>query len=393
MLSNIKKYECKIQTLTPIHIGSGNKYGPSEFIFHKGKFRNSKNREANEIITKNIIRRVNFDNYYDNLSEEKQEKFLEKITNSNFNLNNFDKDNPKKFKRYDSFIDNPNPLPNEIIEHIRTMDELYIPGSSVKGAIKTAILYNEVEKGDFESINSLLKEKYGRTQLNRKKYPNFENRFFSSRDRGQAAQYNISKFLQVFDSNSMKTGKIQKVITIKATQNGRDGNGFKNYQRNGSTVVSHYETIPNKKVFTSGISINYDSNIFKPLNLESKSHLIDIDNIKEFIYNFSNDFIFHELNFYEKYGDEKLEKHYEQLNKINKVDEPLIKIGQGSGFLSTTIGLKIKELGSKLDSNLYEKIRKVARRSYPYEYPKSRKIISGSRMPLGWVKLKINELD
>ena len=38
-----------------------------------------------------------------------------------------------------------------------------------------------------------------------------------------------------------------------------------------------------------------------------------------------------------------MEKFYKSIESKNTVDAPLLKIGAGSGFLATTIGLKIKE--------------------------------------------------
>ena len=53
----------------------------------------------------------------------------------------------------------------------------------------------------------------------------------------------------------------------------------------------------------------------------------------------------------------------------------------------TTINMKIKQE----DPYLFDKIRQLNKRSYDYEYPKSRKITCKENKPLGWTQLKLQE--
>jgi CRISPR type III-A-associated RAMP protein Csm5 len=388
--SGIKKYECKIRTLSPIHIGSGNKYSTAEYVSPKAK---SKSKDKNV----QLLRRVNFDKYYSKLSDDKVDEFLENITNYNFKLEEFDSNIPKEFKRYDCINKTSNKSPNEVVEHIRTIDELFIPGSSLKGAIKTALFYNKISRNDFQYIEKRLIKKHfrspGKNIIDKRNYAEFENKIFSSKFGGDAAKYNISKFLQVSDSTSLKIGDINEVIIIKAKENAFNG-GFQQHKIHGNPVSTFIETIPakpKKYSLKSIISTNFNSKTYKGLNLDDKSAMIDIDNIKSALYEFSKDLIQHELGFYDKYGEFDgidLEKFYMQINKLNKKEAPLVKLGSGAGFLATTINLKIKEYHSQL----FEEIRKTAHKSYRYEYPKSRRIVKRINRPLGWVKLKIKEI-
>jgi len=63
-----------------------------------------------------------------------------------------------------------------------------------------------------------------------------------------------------------------------------------------------------------------------------------------------------------------------------------MRIGHGSGFLSITVGLRLKEE----DPETYEMVRKTFRRAYPFEFPKTRKL-TRQKKPLGWVKVISNE--
>ena len=76
------------------------------------------------------------------------------------------------------------------------------------------------------------------------------------------------------------------------------------------------------------------------------------------------------------------------MQKMNSMENPLLKIGAGSGYLATTVNLKIK----KYDPYLYDKIADGTRgKNYDYEFPKSRKITQNGGNPLGWVQLSFKE--
>ena len=77
--------------------------------------------------------------------------------------------------------------------------------------------------------------------------------------------------------------------------------------------------------------------------------------------------------------------------KLNTPDKPMLKIGGGSGFLATTIGLKIKEHDDYNFDDYFEKVRNITRgKSYDYCFPKSRKVTFKGGYPLGWVQISFN---
>lgn len=79
-------------------------------------------------------------------------------------------------------------------------------------------------------------------------------------------------------------------------------------------------------------------------------------------------------------------KFYENLNKKNTVDAPLLKIGAGSGLMATSIAMKLKEYNPLS----FERVRKsFSGRNYEFEFPKSRKVTK-QKKPFGWVKLEFN---
>ena len=379
-MSDIKKYNINIKTISPIHIGSGESYGTSEFIPGKAKGQNG------PVPT---IKRVNLSKYYLSLSDDKKDKLLQSLSTQNFELKSFDSKISNDFKVYTSYDRCKEAIRSnqEIEENIKTLNELYLPGSSIKGAIKTAILFNSISPRDIRKIDDIIRvnRRTGKRQVGR------DNRIlddiFSASSARNKAQASIMKFLQVADSSTTKVPAVYDVISVMATENGSK----QFYKRHGTTVRSFLECIrPNINLKTT-ITTNYNEKTYARLDLDDKERLIDIDFIKKSIYDLSSAFIDYELEFSEKYGIDYLNKFYRNIQKDNNPESPLLKVGAGSGFLATTIGLKIKEYDDEEFENYFEKVRQAARgHNYQFEYPKSRKIIAKGAKPLGWVKLTFN---
>ena len=94
-----------------------------------------------------------------------------------------------------------------------------------------------------------------------------------------------------------------------------------------------------------------------------------------------------EINFAEKNGLYDLEDFYNNIYKLNSIDKPFIRLGHGSGVLAVSQMLNIKN--SRKSLNDFTKFRKdnEIRKFYNYDFPKTKKLIVNSDMPLGWVQL------
>lgn len=340
-------YNFDIETISPIHVGSGNSYNASDYF--RDKYKNI-----------DVFKRISLSKYYNSLDSYGQKKLVKKLQEFDFRIKKIP-DKYKKYTSYDRCIKKPNPS-NLIYENIKIFYKPYIPGSSLKGAIKTAIIYNSLNHDD---INKILKNN-GR--INEK----FLNTFFSSSGN---AHDNILRFLHVKDSSTFANPAIYDVITIKPNKtNGKE-----------DIVKTYLETIfSNKKTLSSSIKINYDYDFYKDLNLENKKTFIDMDYIKNSIYEFSNDYINHEIKFSKENNLKSLNKFYKKINSKNTVGSPLLKIGSGSGFLATTINLKIKNM----DVFVYNKIkRNLPGKKSKSDFPITRKIINKTGDAPGWIKL------
>jgi len=359
--------KCTIQTITPVHIGNGKDYGPSEYYL-------SKSTKGKPILVKTDLNQV-----FTSLPEDKKDEFIQHLTDHTFRLEDYLKNvlgkKPPQIKKYLAPLLCKNP--NIINEHIKTVEKPYIPGSSIKGAIRTAMLHNIIAYKDIKEIRKLIQ----RNRVNFWKSQKFYDQFFSN-PRKNDPKYNILKFLQVTDTGTVPYPSIYSIVTFKA---GERRNEL--YSRGGKTVYVYAETIGTGKKLEFEINSDYSPKLHRDLYLQDKEQYLHIKKVKEFLFKFSRDYINHEIGFAQKYSIDLLEKFYSQLESKNDPESPLMRIGYGSGFLSTTTGLRLKEE----DPETYEMVRKTFRRAYPFEFPKTRKLTAERKTPLGWVKVSTSE--
>lgn len=363
-----------IKVVSPVHIGSGEGYGASEYLPVT-----IKNKSGKKIKT---FKRINVSDYYIGLDESKRDEFIENLSNPNFSLKDFDSKISNDYRRYLAINKcSSNPKGQDIEETIKTLNKAYIPGSSIKGAIKTAILYNQFDFDDTDKISRFINKK-GRDFRN--EYNKFVDSFFTSKIRGPSAQKDVMKFLQVSDTNDAKQIGIYDIYSIMAAEyGGRKTNvPYRRNKNSNQPTISYFETVDAGNNLEFTINNLYNNKVHSELKLGDKVNLIDLDNVKKSIYNLSKDYIDNELEFSDEYGMDNLNKFYKRISKLNQSDSPLLKVGAGSGFLATTMALKIREY----DYGLYQTIRKQ-KKGYEYSFPKSRKVTIGDDKPLGWVKL------
>ena len=372
----VNNYECNLKVLSPVYIGSGNEYGASEYVSQLTSFKGKSKK-----IKLPTFKRINLSKYYSSLDDDKKDEFIANLSNSNFYLESFDSKISNKYREYLVFNNcDENLKPKKIEENVKSLNESYIPGSSIKGAIKTAILYNSL---DFNDINWFM-GKFDKNSSDSR----IINSIFSSR-RGNAAQSSLMKFLMISDSTSAKKVSVYDVFSVMAETPFSN----KKYSGDNGVVITYLETIDKGNNLKFNLSTNFNKQIYRTLGLNDKEYLIDLDYIKESIYKFSKKYISHELEFAEEYEISYLSEFYKKQEKHNTPDKPLLKIGGGSGFLATTIGLKIKEYDEYNGTDFFENVRKSAwGNSYPYCFPKSRKVTFKGKYPLGWVQLVFNEI-
>lgn len=390
-----KSYELDIEPKSPVHIGSGESYTLRECVDVNGR-----NIDL-------FLKRVDLIDYFKKLKDENdQEMFLSELSDENFNLDDFNKE---KGLVISSLYNSVNRIYNykndkkeksthygnrQIFENTKTLDSVYIPGSSIKGAIRTAIIYNLITEKEIEENLKVSKN-----------FKDFEKLMdgILSEDEENFAKGDILKYMSVSDSDTFRHPTIFKVSNLRF-----DRTQEKGYKRIRTGPNSFIETIYFegfvRKSLKSDLIIDYTRGFID----RDSEECLTIERIKEHINNFSKDLINYELGYAKRYGVNYLMDFYQKLLDEYDDEKPLLRLGSGSGLMGTSVVLKVKKFNETLvkadfDVKNFEFFPKSKRivvtkehkeaKGYKIanEYIRNNSKIEG--LPLGWVQLSFNEND
>lgn len=196
-IKNYKVYRMSLTTLSPVFIGSGEELNKSMYVYN--------DNEIMIIDEKKLIKELL-------LRKGLYESFLKGCSSGDLNLTNFLEKNLHGYKDIDIYKykikSYSNIKTNGKFNNINTFikssnGKPYIPGSSIKGAIRTAIIANEIYHN---------KEKYIKTPIdNLKKLENIAlknifskySNIFNKNNKIEISPNILFKFLYVSDSNEV----------------------------------------------------------------------------------------------------------------------------------------------------------------------------------------------
>lgn len=351
-----------LETISPIHIGSGDNYSSAEFLSMG-----------------NTIHRMDINKIYNLLSENEKEVFVEYLEDQYFKLDDFFRGTNISIPESKLYsLERKGQIPREIKEHVKTGIKGYLPGSSLKGAIKTAAMNAFMDKKKIEKIGEIFDNPDARRR--NWEIQRFIEDIFSSGGK-QSSYSDFMRFVQISDFIPVNRLCVSEVKSLEVDDS---INRWYWYQRNGKIVQSFLETIGIGEKLEGEIHFTYNDDVHHSLGLKGNAEILNLEEIKCFIYNFSAEIIKYEISFAKKYNIIFLLDFYRKLMKLNTPESPVIKLGHGAGYLGTTVGLEIK----KQDHEVFEQVRKSLRgRSYEFEYPKTRRIAIEENVPMGWCKI------
>lgn len=351
-----------LETISPIHIGSGDNYSSAEFLSMG-----------------NTIHRMDINKIYNLLSENEKEVFVEYLEDQYFKLDDFFRGKNISIPESKLYsLERKGQIPREIKEHVKTGIKGYLPGSSLKGAIKTAAMNAFMDKKKIEKIGEIFDNPDARRR--NWEIQRFIEDIFSSGGK-QSSYSDFMRFVQISDFIPVNRLCVSEVKSLEVDDS---INRWYWYQRNGKIVQSFLETIGIGEKLEGEIHFTYNDDVHHSLGLKGNAEILNLEEIKCFIKNFSAEIIKHEISFAKKYDINFLLDFYRRLVKLNTPESPVIKLGHGVGYLGTTVGLEIK----KQDHEVFEQVRLSLRgRSYEFEYPKTRRIAIEENMPMGWCRI------
>jgi CRISPR-associated protein Csm5 len=304
---------------------------------------------------------------------------------------------------------------NEIAPFVKQARSPYIPGTELKGATRTAILYcamrddaglQEWLKGELKafqthhskSLTLVANERnlgkqnpYNQRQKLSKLKESLEREM--SRISGKLeekvltckpdAKYDVMKFMQVGDSHLLN-GASSLVVSFAEPFNMY--NKFKIY----------YEYLrPDTLVPLTSFKLEDDkSRDIKLKKMEfterHKQLMSGLDEVLSCCHRFAADLLAEEIAYFTQHNT-SIVKDLRRIENLNSPQAPVLRIGKDQGYTSLTVGLAVKKLMPELYENVL--IHATKNKSYDSQhggpFPKSRKIVhwEGQELTAGWVQL------
>ena len=387
-----KRHTIKLETLTPIHIGSGT------FLQNNVEFVRSDQTlyiiDPQKLLT--IIGTEKLDDWVKAI--ESGDDITEFISDMNIEAH------PRDYSRREIKFDGNTHLYKQTTLKVcmhDARDLAYIPGSSIKGAIRTAI------------FNAIVSEKYINTVPINTKNKRFACQVLEKDLFGKSPNSSVFRFIQVgdayFPANCEVTLNEVNLNIRKKTEELLD----KKKQQLVEAIGKGYEALFSIKILNEYNSFAYNESLERDQKTESAKHhktelkelpncITSIEGLFGTINTYTERLIKEEIEIWEKnmceHNDDATAKAYVEsmkkiLNEVRKCGKGqcILRLGQASGWRFTT-GAWTEGL-SIFKSTIVPMARpKNKENNYEmYDFPKTRRIGEGSDNILGFVKLTIVE--
>ena len=292
------------------------------------------------------------------------------------------------------------PRETEIREAIKDVfGRPMIPGSSIKGAIRTALLWGLIDDGAPEGQEAFkYSVNYLKEQLQRKPNQSWVGQPIERRVLGKDPNHDLMRAVQISDTAPIPIDALEMGMAWTVTLN-RDGELVQ--KREGNREYKNFvEQIRTEQTFD--FSIKIDKSLFRQrekgeLGYSDRQEQVVCEEFAEVCNFVATGLAKDEAEFYDYYGLPELADFYESLpNQIEDLPGGgfVLSIGWGTGYLAKTVtGLLTGD-----DTDLMMKLRRHYRlgrsRSggdyYDDEFPKTRRVLydrQRPKSPLGWIQI------
>ncbi len=368
-----------IETITPVSVGTGEVWSPVTDFFVSGKYLY---RIDNEKFQKLLVEKNKIKFFIDYVSKSVNESHTGTNTDLKGFIENVLKSPPKALIREKITFPNADRGKTEVSHCFTSNKRPVIPGSTLKGAIKTALFYDWLRKSDegkevLQKMNNVLLTS-GKQNLFDKQYNYAKSQFLDKKDENEKPVFSDLSIgdTELFPVESLAIYKTERIHLVNS-QN-----------RNTPQVKMCIE-----KGFSSNLSFKskrwpYNASFIKKMNnfaynaiLTEKEILDDEfvrieDSLSNKLYDFYNELL-------------------DMIEQGEKSDRPefYMRVGSGKSYFDNTMAMAIYETNKeafKALRELYE-LGKAPNKHFRLKepFPITRTIISGLKLPLGWVKFSL----
>ena len=298
----------------------------------------------------------------------------------------------------------------------------FVPGTSIKGAIRTSILYHFLKELKNSNNENFRNDVVGKIEHKLKEYSKVKSAYINAKRQNNRREARIksremdnieksfdkdiveNEFLNFLDDmvkkGIVKVGPNTDLLrTVKVSDSNIDEVRRENirvvcFRNNGSfyfgktkrrdgterQISLNYECLHEDTEFTTEILLDFE--LLSKFHPDGKMKIKDISSLINIIKEFGERQWTEERNFFQKVqGIQKITEFYNQ-----NISHPVLRVGWGTGMLGTTIDLL-------LDPPLRQRIRnEVMGHNRPgLPAPHSKRIVMRNDLatfPLGWVKIE-----
>ncbi len=366
----------KLTALSPLHIGSGETFEPLDFF---------------QLRSPPAICYVTFEQLYPHFTPRHWTQFaawMDRQRGRGANWYRFFQEELGDRREYDRIakqlkrrVENRSNqmITQPIFAFIRSGGMPYLPGSSVKGALRNALAFDALaEEGSpryAQLQGQLQKAQAGKIEPKRAVKSGGERLDTSLfRVAGKDdAKYDLLKFLQVGDSSAWEESRLfVSYIQVKGLSR---------------TVTLYHELCPAGQVFE--LPVTFSPAYLAELGFdETQRRMATIEHLFTACYRFAESLLEEETASCLQQGLRQEAAHLQSIRAQNTQETPLLRLGKHTGFFSSTVSLAVKQRHFELFDQV---IRPATRgRNYPRNFPKTRRLVfNGQSMESpGWVKLE-----
>lgn len=292
-----------------------------------------------------------------------------------------------KYIKYTLTLNGTNFKLSNIKEITKTAGRPYVPGTSIKGAIRTSLTRMLNKQQDYiNSLNAVANNRDNEKNPEKKADDRAEDRIFGSPNNSPF------RFLRISDTEVKDCSDLELYdVKVMNICNGK----VKWYTRNGNidnvndATSIYVEAFREGTVLEGQLSYGFFE-VFKNVNV-AREEIKNINVIEDMVNKIQRDvnsYIDREIEFYSKYRVNELVRFYKDLKNIRlNTNEFIIQIGFSTGYLP-------KAVVRDIDDQFLIKFKVIFKGKVRDMFPKTRKVtIKNGEIykPLGWVKIKLIE--